>query len=133
MIAWAVIWIFLLALLILFIFQENINGGKAWRFVLCCVIIFFIIFIPIIMVNEYWSSYTFYWSNINFATQANAGLTESQEYAILGRAINYNYQLYLYQSRCQKWGIFAPEYNKIKEMPLIQLTGFDMSKYRWWE
>ena len=60
-------------------------------------------------------------------------MTEDQEYMILGKAINYNYWLYLQQNRFHKMGIFAPTYIKIKELPAIQLKYFDMNNYRFWE
>ena len=133
MIACFITWLILFLLLLIFILQENINGSKGWRFAISCILVFIIIFIPIITITEYQSSYKFYWDNVNFVTQANEGLTESQEYAILGRVINYNYELYRYKDRLHKLGIFAPEYQKIKTMPFIQLTNFNMENYKWWE
>ena len=58
---------------------------------------------------------------------------KTKEYMILGKAINYNYWLYLNQNRFHKMGIFAPTYTKIKELPAIQLKYFDMNNYRFWE
>ena len=133
MIACFITWLILFLFLLIFILQENINGSKGWRFAVSCILVFIIIFIPIITITEYWSSYKFYWDNVNFVAQANEGLTESQEYAILGRVINYNYELYRYKNRFHKLGIFAPEYQKIKTMPFIQLTSFNMENYKWWE
>ena len=133
MIACFIIWLILFLLLLIFVLQENINGSKGWRFAISCILVFIIIFIPIITITEYWSSYKFYWDNINFVEQANEGLTESQEYAILGRVINYNNELYRYKNRFHKLGVFAPEYQKIKTMPFIQLTSFNMENYKWWE
>lgn len=134
MIAWGIVW-FLIALVVgLLMAMELINGSIEKRFWICVLLILVLIIIPCFTIQEYIQSIDFYKDYIAFYEKINSQeLTESQEYTLLGQAINYNYWLHLHQSRFHKWGVFAPTYMKIKELPTIQLKYFDMDKYRFWE
>ena len=114
--------------------MELINGSIEKRFWICVFLIFLLVMIPYFTIQEYVRSIDFYKDYIDFYETINSQeLTENQEYMILGKAINYNYWLYLHQNRFHKIGIFAPTYMKIKDLPAIQLKYFDMNNYRFWE
>ena len=134
MIAWCIIWLIIALIAGLLIAMELINGSIEKRFWICIFLIFLLVMIPYFTIQEYVRSIDFYKDYIDFYEKINSQeLTENQEYMILGKAINYNYSLYLHQNRFHKMGIFAPTYTKIKELPAIQLKYFDMNNYRFWE
>lgn len=134
MIAWGIIWLIIALIAGLLIAMELINGSIEKRFWICIFLIFLLVMIPYFTIQEYVRSIDFYKDYIDFYEQINSQeLTENQEYMILGKAINYNYWLYLHQNRFHKMGIFAPTYMKIKDLPMIQLKHFDMNNYRFWE
>ena len=134
MIAWGIIWLIIALIAGLLIAMELINGSIETRSSMCIFLIFLLVMIPYFTIQEYVRSVDFYKDYIDFYEQINSQeLTENQEYMILGKAINYNYELYLHQNRFHKMGIFAPTYMKIKELPAIQLKYFDMNNYRFWE
>ena len=134
MIAWSIVWLIIALIAGLLIAMELINGSIEKRFWICIFLIFLLVMIPYFTIQEYVRSIDFYKDYIDFYEQINSQeLTENQEYMILGKAINYNYWLYLHQNRFHKMGIFAPTYMKIKELPAIQLKYFDMNNYKFWE
>ena len=134
MIAWCIIWLIIALIAGLLIAMELINGSIEKRFWICIFLIFLLVMIPYFTIQEYVRSIDFYKDYIDFYEQINSQeLTENQEYMILGKAINYNYWLYLHQNRFHKMGIFAPTYIKIKDLSAIQLKYFDMDNYRFWE
>ena len=134
MIAWGIVWLIIALIAGLLIAMEVIYGSIEKRFWICIFLIFLLVMIPYFTIQEYVRSIDFYKDYTNFYEQINSQeLTENQEYMILGKAINYNYWLYLHQSRFHKMGIFAPTYMKIKELPAIQLKYFNMNNYRFWE
>lgn len=134
MIAWGILWIILLFITILLFAMESINGSLEWRFWLCIILGLIIIMIPAFGIQElnrtinFYNEYTLLYDEIN-----SKNLSMEQEYSILGQVINYNHTLYMYQSKFDKFGIFAPVYWKVKNLSSIQLTYFDVNKYRFWE
>lgn len=134
MIAWAIIWILLACLTMLFAAIELINGSLEWRFWLCVIFVLILIIIPAFTIQEYQLSLIFYDNYTTFYNRvSNQNLTPDQEYMILGEAMNYNHYLYIYQLKFKTWGIFAPTYTKIKDLKPVELNNFDMNKYKWWE
>lgn len=132
MIIWCIIWGILLIATGLMLAMEVVNGSNSKRVVACFICVCFLILIPVFVLGAYHQSVLFWNEYAGFAQKAQ-NLTESQEYAVLGHAINYNYKLYKYQTNIHRLGIFAPYYHGIWDLKPIQLKNFDMTRYRWWE
>lgn len=112
--------------------MEVVNGSIESRFWICFVLIIFLIFIPIFTLGAYNNSKDFVYRYEGFAEKVQT-FDESKEYLYIGTAIDYNYHLYIYQSRTKKLGIFAPYCRDIYKLKPIQLKNFDMTSYAWWE
>ena len=133
MLGWAIIWGFLFLLTALLTAMELINGSIELRFWVCVLLIMILIALPIFTIGNFNRSVQFYNAYVMFQNRINSNLTKDQEYMVLDRAINYNYQLYLYQEKLHKWGIFSTVYRGFKDLKPIELSSFDMENYRFWQ
>ena len=134
MIAWGILWFLALCSIIILGAMEIVNGSIEKRFWICVILAMFIIIVPCFTIQEFKQSINFYNDYCQFYNKVTSQeLTENQQYSILGKVMNYNHWLFIYQNKFHRWGIFAPTYRKIKDLQPIQLDNFDMTKYRFWE
>lgn len=131
MIIWSIIWSIMLISLILLVLMEIINGTIELRFWICLILVFALILIPIFTLGAYNQSKLFVNKYASFAEKVST-MSDSQEYMYIGNAIDYNYQLSIYQKKIHQLGIFAPYCKEIKEMKPIQMRNFDLSNYILW-
>ena len=132
MVFWAIIWFIMLITVIIFTLQENINGTIELRFWVTVVLVICLIAIPVLTISVYNQSKVFCENYTKFYNSTK-NLTEAQEYSIIGKVMNYNYDLYLRQSSARRWGILSPVSPELKKLTPIELKYFNMSECRWWE
>lgn len=128
MIAWSICWIILFFIFALNVAMEIFNGTKEIRFWFCVALFLILVLIPIFTIGAYKQSVSFYDEYIAFAERAQ-NFTDAQEYTEVGRAINYTRKLNFYKDGFNKYGIFAPYYEKIRNLNYIPFQNYDMSEY----
>lgn len=130
MIFWLIISQFLLLFIIVATIQYAVNKRQS-KVSGTMIIFLFAVFalMVIIVVSTYIHTVHFCNDFIELKNYA-ASLNEKQDYICLSDAVNMNYQLYKYQN---KMSFFMPYDMRIRELTSIELKGFNIEDYTWWE
>lgn len=110
---------------ILYCIRASINGNNLHK---CALLITIIIVLIIIVIIPYIRSYIFYQEYTAFQG-AIKDIKPSQEYACVDRAIELRREFIKYENNFEKYGIFAPYYNQLKDLKEIQLVNYQLENY----
>ena len=121
MVFWIIIWSVVVIITILMTLQEFVNGSFEWRTMLIFFLIMGLILSGIFVFDNYTASKDFCERFKVVKTYVEGLDNMDDETMCLALTFNMNRELYEYQKRMDKFGIFAPYYSEMWKLTPIHL------------